>query len=66
MNKFSINENRFYYFYRKIKYGRATLPELIEFLNARQCEIRSNLSFERIEEIDELPELLIVVSPKMK
>jgi hypothetical protein len=63
IDKFKINEMQFYYLFRKIKNQKISYQQLIDYLNEKDCEIRSHPFYENMTE---LPSLMLVATPKMK
>lgn len=63
IDQFRISESQFYYTFRKICNQKISYRSLVENLNLMDCDIRSDPFSENM---NELPELMMVVTPKMK
>lgn len=63
MDQFRINQSQFYYIFRKVCNQKISYKSMVDSLNLMDCDIRSDPFSENM---DELPELMVVVTPKMK
>jgi hypothetical protein len=48
MNKFKISESQFYYVFKKVKNQKISYQQLINNLNEKECEIRSDPFYENM------------------
>ena len=62
-NKYRIKHDCFYYLFRKVKNRKITFSELTNMLNGKNYDIQSDPYY---YDMNELPDLLVVVTPLMK